>query len=187
MRSDGGTLEDVEELGDEGGGGAGSGGKDLSGKGDGAEVWIGDGVLDGLGWSGCRPGVREVDGGDLQAVEEKTGAPGIELVRREAMEDLADGDLDGASVLGVGKSKGRGAVLALREVDGLGGCAGRAATAGVVVVEAEVFAAEARAAAAVTVGEDVAALEAALRGGRWRRLELDAGHARYPSPRVLRG
>jgi len=41
---------------------------------------------------------REVGGGYLQAVEQEAGAFGVDVVRGEAAEDLADGELDGGSV-----------------------------------------------------------------------------------------
>ena len=95
---------------------------------------------------------REIGAGDLEAVEEETGAAGVEVVGGETLEDEADGELDG------------GAVLKDRELDGgAAGFAGvgvGAGTAGGVVVVAEVLVAERGAAAAVAVGEDVAALEA---------------------------
>ena len=69
----------------------------------------------------------------------------------DAEEDLADGELDGGAVFGHG------------EVDGVAVFAGARVqdrAAGGVVVVAEVFTAQAWAAAAVAVGEDVAALVA---------------------------
>ena len=93
---------------------------------------------------------REVEGGDLQAVEEEAGAAGIDLVAGDALEDFADGELDG------------GAVFGEREVEGgFGwGCGGGFGEgfAGFVVVEAESFPVEGSGAAAVAVGEEVAAL-----------------------------
>jgi len=129
--------------------------------------------------------VGEVERGDLEAVKEEAGAAGVELVGGEPVEDLSDGELDGAAVLGKGKGEGGGALLALGHVRHLnhGGGDGSAGVGGV-VVEAEVLGAEAGAAAAVAVGEDVAALEAAGLGGR-----LGDGdgfvHGGYPSPWVL--
>ena len=182
MRSDGGAFEEGEKLGDEGGGGVwGDGRRELGGEGDGAQVRVSDGVLDGVGLGIRGPGAREVDGGDLEAVEEEPRAAGVELVGGEAIEDLADGDLDGAAILGIGEGEGGGAELALREIDSLGLGTEGASTAGVVVVVAEILAAKAGASAAVAVGEDVTALEAAM-GGGGRRLELDTGHARVPLP-----
>jgi hypothetical protein len=95
-------------------------------------------------------GFGEVEAGDLEAVEEQAGAAGIDVVGGDAAEDFADGLLDGGAVFGQGKVEGGAAASALLRVgDGFSG--------GVVVV-AEVFSAEAGAAAAVAVGEDVSAL-----------------------------
>jgi hypothetical protein len=94
----------------------------------------------------------EVEAGDLEAVEEEAGAAGVNVVGGDALEDLADGVLDGGTVFGERELEG-----------GAAGAAGvrvlRGSSRGVVVV-AEVFAAEAWAAAAVAVGEDVTALVA---------------------------
>jgi hypothetical protein len=95
-------------------------------------------------------GSGEVEAGDLEAVEEETGAAAVDVVRGDALEDFADGSLDGRAIFGKGEVEGGAAASALLGVgDGFSG--------GVVVV-AEVFSAQARAAAAVAVGEDVAAL-----------------------------
>jgi hypothetical protein len=94
----------------------------------------------------------EVEAGDLEAVEEQTGSAGVDLVGGDALEDLADGVLDGGAVLGEREVEGGSAALAFGGVlDGF---------AGGVVVVAELFSAEAWAAAAGAVGEDVAALVA---------------------------
>ncbi|WP_125483838.1 hypothetical protein [Edaphobacter aggregans] len=88
----------------------------------------------------------------MQAVEEEAGAARVDFVAGDAAEDFADGELDGGAVFGHGQIEEGGAGWALAWV--LHGAAG-----GVVVV-AEVFSAQAWAAAAVAVGEDVAALVA---------------------------
>jgi hypothetical protein len=106
---------------------------------------VGGGVLAGGGFG-------QVEGGDLEAVEEESGAAGVEVVGGDAAEDFADGGLDGAAVLGDGEVEG-----------GLAGAAGFQVGygfAGGVVVVAEGLAAQAGAGAAVSVGEDVAALVA---------------------------
>ena len=95
-----------------------------------------------MGW-----GFGEVEAGDLEAVEEEAGAAGVDVVRGDALEDLADGGLNG------------GAVFREREFEAGAVGSGCGFSCGVVVV-AEVFAAQAGAAAAVAVGEDVAALVA---------------------------
>jgi len=92
----------------------------------------------------------EVEAGDLEAVEEEAGAPWVDLVARDAAENLADGALDGGAVFGQGEVEvGLAGTAGVRSFDG--------PASGVVVV-AEFFVAEAWAAAAVAVGEDVAAL-----------------------------
>ena len=105
----------------------------------------------GSGAAGGLAGVRwEVEGGDLEAVEEETGATGVDLVGGDATEDLADGELDSGAVFGEGEVEG-----------GFGWC-GRGGFgegfARFAVVEAEGFAAEGPGPAAVAVGEEVAAL-----------------------------
>jgi hypothetical protein len=97
-------------------------------------------------------GFGKVEAGDLEAVEEQAGAAGVDVVGGDAAENFADGVLDGGAVFGKRKVEGGAAASALLRVgDGFSG--------GVVVV-AEVFSAQAGAAAAVAVGEDAAALEA---------------------------
>ena len=98
----------------------------------------------------------EVGAGDLESVEEESGAFWVEDFEGDALEDFSDGDLDGGSVLGhgeveVGVGVGDGAVVE---------CLGAAEAAGGVVVVAELFVAERGASAAVSLGEDVAALVA---------------------------
>lgn len=117
-----------------------------------AEVGIGDDLFDdGFDGRGGVP-VGQVERGDLETVEEETGAAGVDLVGGDAAEDLTDGELDGSAVLGEGKVEGGLAAAAGARVgDGL---------AGGVVEVAELFPAERRAAAAAAFGVDVAALEA---------------------------
>jgi len=104
---------------------------------------------DGLGgWAGLR--FREVEGGDLQSVEQQTGAPGVDDAQGDALQDEADSCLDGAAVLGQWEVED----LALGHV----AARGRFGPMDVVVIEAEEFAAEGATAAAAAVGEDVAAL-----------------------------
>ena len=76
--------------------------------GEGAVDGVGDDLFDQIGF-GCVAGLAagrgfagEVEAGDLQAVEEKAGAFGVDLVGRDALQDLADGGLDGAAVFGEG-------------------------------------------------------------------------------------
>jgi hypothetical protein len=116
-------------------------------------------------------GFGEVEGGDLEAVEQEAGTAGIEVVGGDAFEDLGEGELDAGAVreLGdAGEGEGAEAGLAGRSVfDG--------AARGVVEV-AEGLVAEAGAAAAATVGVDVAALI-----GVFFRIVSAIVHE-YPSP-----
>lgn len=101
------------------------------------------------GWGVFGVLAGQVGAGDLETVEEQACAPGIDLVVGDAAEDLADGELDGGAVFGDGEVEGVAVLMGTR--------VGHRSAGGVVVV-AEVFAAQAWAAAAVAVGEDVAAL-----------------------------
>jgi hypothetical protein len=56
-----------------------------------------------LWWAG---GFGEVEAGDLEAVEEEAGAAGVDVVGGDALEDLADGVLDGGAVFGQGEFEG---------------------------------------------------------------------------------
>ena len=95
-------------------------------------------------------GFGEVEAGNLEAVEEQAGAAGVDVVGGDTAEDLADGGLDGGTVLWEWQVEGGAAAAALAQVgDWL---------AGGVVVVAELFLAKAWAGAAASVGEDVAAL-----------------------------
>jgi len=106
------------------------------------------------GGVGFGVGAREVECGGLEAVEEEAGAAWIEVVGGDALEDLCDGELDAGAVgelVRAGEDPSAEAGFA-------GGGVFDGAAGGVVVV-AEGLVAEAGAAAAVAVGEDVAALE----------------------------
>ena len=105
--------------------------------------------------------LREVEAGDLEAVEEESGAARVDVVG-DALEDLADGVLDGRSVFGERDFEGDAAAAA-------------GARAGSVMVVTEVFSAKAWAAAAVAVGEDVAALVAFGCFGLWCLVLFDGG------------
>jgi hypothetical protein len=77
-----------------------------------AEDGVDGDVFDGgLGWRG---GVLagEVEAGDLEAVEHEAGAARVDVIGSDALEDLADGVLDGAAVLGVGEDEGLAVELA---------------------------------------------------------------------------
>jgi hypothetical protein len=71
-----------------------------------------DGDLGGLRGEGFAL-AREVESGDLEAVEEQAGAARVDLVEGDAAEGLGDGDLDGASVLNEGEGEGGAAGLSL--------------------------------------------------------------------------
>jgi hypothetical protein len=95
-------------------------------------------------------GFGEVEAGDLEAIEKKTCAARVDVVGGDALKDFSDGGLDGGTVFGQGQVEGGAAAAAAARIgDGFSG--------GVVVV-AELFCAEAWTGAAVSVGEDVAAL-----------------------------
>ena len=123
-------------------------------RGEDAQLGVGGDLFDdfdrfGFGVAVSR-GFGEVETGDLEAVEEKAGAPGVDVVGGDAAENFADRVLDRGAVFGQRQVEGGAAALALMRVsDGFSG--------GVVVV-AEVFSTQARAAAAVAVSEDMAAL-----------------------------
>ncbi len=140
-------------------------------RGDGAVDGVEDELFDRCGALGF--GVllcgRQVAGGDLQAVEEQSGAFGVEVVGGEAGEDFGDGELDGGSVFEVSDRK-----------RGLFGAAfakvfHRAAV--VVVKIAEIFFLECGRAAATAGGEDVTALEAGIYSGghAWGTPWLNSG------------
>lgn len=116
---------------------------------DGAELGVEDDLLDGR--LGDAVGIvllaGQVETGDLESVEEQSGAAGIEIVGCDALEDEANGGLDGGSVFGQGKFKGGVAVAS-----------GGRAPGGVVVVT-EFLVAKADGTAAASIVEDVAALE----------------------------
>ncbi len=123
-----------------------------------SEGGVGGGFFDEL-WFFCvvvaaffGDGFGEVEGGDLEAVEEQAGSSGVDFVGGDALEDFSDGGLDGGAVFGQGEGEGVGAAASgLWVYDGF--------ARGVVVV-AELFGAEGGALAAAAVGEDVAALVA---------------------------
>ena len=71
-----------------------------------------DGVVDDVGdcvfgikvtWAGKASLPGEVEGGDLEAVEEESGAAGVEGVGGDTAENFSDGELDGGPVFEVGK------------------------------------------------------------------------------------
>ncbi len=112
----------------------------------------------GFEFSGCGCGLvllvflrgGEVGRGDLEGVEDEAGAAGVDVVVAEEMNDFAERGLNGGP--GVGSSEEEEVAAGLAQA-GLGD-----GFAGVVVVVAEVGAAHGGAAAAESVGKDVAAL-----------------------------
>ncbi len=156
-----------EELGDD----AGAVFLDFDFGREGAVDGIEGNLFDGLGFDGpaaAGQNFGEVEAGDLEAVEEKAGAAGVDVVGGDAAEHFADGVLDGAAVFGLRDVEGGAAAAALARIfDWL--------TGGVVVV-AKFFLTEAGASAAASVGEDMAALIAFL------RLDVGAVHGGTPLP-----
>ena len=126
-------------------------------RGEDAEGGVDGDLFDGLDWC-CGLAVAlggglsfgEVEAGDLEAVEQQAGAARIDVVGGDALEDFADGGLDGGTVFRQRQVEGGAAAAALFWV-------GDGFSRGVVVV-AELLAAQTGAGAAVAVGEDVAAL-----------------------------
>lgn len=107
-----------------------------------------------VGEVGCLGLLRclaQVGGGELEAVEEESGAARVDVVGGDADEELAERFLDVVVAGGSGEREGAAAGDSLvRANDG---------AAGVMVEVAELLVAHARASAAVVVGEDVVALE----------------------------
>src|SRR5258705_161888 len=58
-------------------------------------------------------GFGEVEAGDLEAVEEEAGAAGVDFVGGDALQDFADGGLDGGAVFRQGQVEGGAAASAL--------------------------------------------------------------------------
>jgi len=125
---------------------------DFCGGCEGAEFGVGGDFFDGRGVAGGFGGSGDVEAGDLESVEEQSSALGVDFVAGDAAEDFADGGLDGATIFGDGDIE-----FGLFRAAGSGVSGG---AAGGVVVVAELLPLEAGAAAAVSVGEDVAALVA---------------------------
>jgi hypothetical protein len=135
------------------GAGGGAGGE-LGWRGDGAVLGVFDDFFDGGFGLGAFAGGqlrREIDAGDLEAVEEEAGAARVDLVLGDAAEDFADVVLDGGAVFGEEQ-------IELGVVAAVGDGFAHARAAGGVVVVAEVRVAKGAAAAAAAVGEEVLAL-----------------------------
>ena len=125
---------------------------------EGAEFGVGEDFFDEFGL-GRLLELGEVHGGDLEAVEEEAGAARVDVAGGDAAEDLGDGKLDAGAVVGGGEVEEGGVCVGFGDE----GCGRGAAMVAVVVAEGLV--AEGRGAAAVAVGEDVAALETDGFGG----------------------
>jgi hypothetical protein len=82
----------------------------FSGRGQGSQLGVSGGFLDGFGLGGL--GFGEVEAGDLEAVEEKAGAAGVDVVGGDALENQADGVLDGGPVFWKGDFEGGAAAAA---------------------------------------------------------------------------
>ena len=94
---------------------------------DRAEGWVFDDVLDDVVGDVVGSGLGEVEAGDLEAVEEQAGAAWVDLVGGDALEDVAEGELDGGAVFGVGEDEVGGlslTALAGRKLGGRHGTAG---------------------------------------------------------------
>ncbi len=65
-----------------------------------------DDLFHGVGGIGCGLAGRQIDGGDLEAVEQEAGAAGVELVGGETKDDFADGGLDGGAIFRAREGKG---------------------------------------------------------------------------------
>ena len=130
---------------------------DVSARGERAQFGVDNDLFDGLeggfGFGACGGGLRagQVQAGDLEAIEQQAGAARVELVGGDALQDFADGELDGGAVLGERHFELRAAGRAGGDLVSRHGLA-----RGVVEV-AKFFATQARALAAAAVGEDVAA------------------------------
>jgi hypothetical protein len=130
---------------------------DFGARGENAEGGVDDDLFHGLGFGGgFGQGLgsvfvlREIEAGDLKAVEEEAGAARVDFVGGDALQDLADGGLDGGAVFGEWQVEGGAAAAGPARI-------GDRAASGVVVVT-ELFLTEAGAGAAAAVSEDVAAL-----------------------------
>jgi hypothetical protein len=88
------------------------GGAEFLFRGEESVFGVEDGLFDGgEGFGGLEEGWEwscfgEVEGGDLEAVEEEAGAAGVDAVERDAAEDDADGGLDGGTVFRIGQDEG---------------------------------------------------------------------------------
>jgi hypothetical protein len=78
---------------------------EVGARGEDTEGWVYGDLFYGLGFDMgfcgiCGLDFWQVEAGDLEAVEEEAGAAGIDVVGGDALEDFADGGLDGGAVFG---------------------------------------------------------------------------------------
>ena len=118
--------------------------------GDEAVGIVEDDLLNGLNGLRVFGVFGQVAGGDRQGVEDEAGAAWIEFIPGQALDDLADGGLDGGAVFGQGQIEGGLEAFAFAQVFHR--------ASGLVVIIAEIFQFQGSGAAAMAVGEDVAAL-----------------------------
>ena len=64
------------------------------------DLFYGFGLFDFLAAGLGGLGFGEVEAGDLEAIEEEAGAAWVDVVGGDALEDFADGGLDGGTVFG---------------------------------------------------------------------------------------
>lgn len=76
---------------------------ELCGWGERAKGGVVDDFVDRLRGFGLGIGFGQVDAGGLEAVEEDAGAAGVQGAGGEVLNDEADGELDGGTVLGHGQ------------------------------------------------------------------------------------
>ena len=74
---------------------------DIGARGEDAQFGVGGDLFNGLGGDcGFALGFGEIEAGDLEAVEEEACAAGVDFVGGDALQDFADGGLDGGTVFG---------------------------------------------------------------------------------------
>jgi hypothetical protein len=128
----------------------GFGVEDASGEGFFVGLVGGGGFGAGFAGEGRGEGAQDADG--------VAGAFGVDVVGGDAAEELVEGEVEGGAVLDDGEQEGVGLVVGVAVGEEV-----RYLAAGGVVVEAEIFVAQADHAAAEAGGADVAALVGGLR------------------------
>ena len=102
----------VEEIADEGASAATGSLVEFGYRGDFAMVRVVKDFVHGFFVAGLQVGLREVEAGDLEAIEKEAGASGVDAVVGDAKENLADGVLDGRAVFRAGEGELGAAALA---------------------------------------------------------------------------